>query len=86
MESVRKQITLPKSVERRYEQLAKENCKDFSEYIEEILKTHLKFLPKKKRNQNDRDGLRSLIGIASGQDGDVSVNHDKYLYGEPDIH
>ncbi len=86
MEYIRKQITLPKSVERRYEQLAKENGKDFSEYIGEILKTHLKFLPKKKRANNSYENLRSIIGICSGEDRDWSINHDKYLYEESDIH
>ena len=51
MESVRKQITLPKNVELRYAQLAKENGKNFSEYIGEILTKHLKFIPKKKTNK-----------------------------------
>ncbi len=86
MESVRKQITLPKNVELRYAQLAKENGKNFSEYIGEILTKHLKFIPKKKRTKNTYENLRSIIGMCSGTDGDVSVNHDKYLYEESDIH
>ena len=86
MELVKKQITLPKKVERRYTQLAKENGKNFSDFIGEILTTHLKFLPNKKRKKNSYENLRSLIGMCSSEEGDWSVNHDKYLYEEADIH
>ncbi len=40
------------------------------------------FLRKRKAKDWERDPLWNLIGSSSSKDGDLSVKHDKYLYGK----
>ncbi len=40
------------------------------------------FLKKKKDKDWTDDPLWNMVGSSSSKDGDLSVNHDKYLYGK----
>ncbi len=52
--------------------------------IAEIVRTAVgDFLEKKKKKSVDwdNDPLWGIVGQAASEDGDLSVNHDDYLYG-----
>lgn len=40
------------------------------------------FLKKEKVRSWENDSLWNMVGAGSSQEGDISINHDKYLYGE----
>lgn len=40
------------------------------------------FLKKEKARNWEKDSLWNMVGAGSSQEGDISVNHDKYLYGK----
>ncbi len=40
------------------------------------------FLKKEKAKDWENDPLWNMVGAGSSQEGDISVNHDKYLYGK----
>ena len=40
------------------------------------------FLKREKERDWEKDSLWNMVGAGSSQEGDISVNHDKYLYGK----
>lgn len=42
----------------------------------------LELLKKEKTKNWEKDPLWNMVGFSSSKDGDLSVNHDKYLYGK----
>ncbi|MBI5213141.1 MAG: hypothetical protein HY957_07190 [Nitrospirae bacterium] len=40
------------------------------------------FLKREKGKDWEKDSLWNMVGAGSSQEGDISVNHDKYLYGK----
>lgn len=40
------------------------------------------FLKREKEKDWEKDSLWNMVGAGSSQEGDISVNHDKYLYGK----
>ncbi len=51
--------------------------------VANIVRTAVSELFKKEKAKNwMQDPLWNMIGSSSSKDGDLSVNHDKYLYGK----
>jgi metal-responsive CopG/Arc/MetJ family transcriptional regulator len=51
--------------------------------ISNIVRTAIIELMKKEKVKNwDNDSLWSMVGSCTSNDKDLSVNHDKYLYGK----
>lgn len=40
------------------------------------------FLKKRRGKEWEGDPLWNMVGTSSSKDGDLSANHDKYLYGK----
>jgi hypothetical protein len=40
------------------------------------------FLKKEKERDWEKDSLWNMVGAGSSHEGDISANHDKYLYGK----
>ncbi len=87
---VRTQVYLPRDIYERLQKRATENDLTLAVQVREALVDYLE-----RTDAADAPILRAddpifqLIGAASSKEGDLSVNHDHYLYGwpkrEPDI-
>ena len=81
---VRTQVYLPRDIYRRLQKRAKENDLTLAMQVREALADYLE-----RTDVADAPILRAddplfqLIGAASSEEGDLSVNHDHYLYGWP---
>ena len=87
---VRTQVYLPRDIYRRLQKRAEENDLTLAVQVREALVEYLKRSDAAEAPiLRADDPLFQLIGAASSKEGDLSVNHDHYLYGwpkrEPDI-
>ena len=76
----RTQVYFPRELYSRVEKKAKKESKSSAAIIREAVK---KYLSKEKNTEIDweNDPFLKLVGIASSGIGDLSENHDYYLYG-----
>ena len=81
MELVRKQITIPKPLERKMARIAKESNRTFSEVVKEALSQYASFMPRKSKTEKQETALRNMIGMYSSGVMNGSINHDQELYG-----
>lgn len=87
---VRTQVYLPRDIYQRLQKRAEENDLTLAVQVREALVDYLERTDAAEAPiLLAGDPLFQLIGAASSQEGDLSVNHDHYLYGwpkrEPDI-
>ena len=77
----RKQIYLDEESDRALKRLALTSKISEAEHIRRAVK---KYIAKQKGKIAEEDPLQKLIGLCDEPDGptDVSVHHDKYLYGK----
>ncbi|MFC1862462.1 CopG family transcriptional regulator [Thermodesulfobacteriota bacterium] len=77
----RKQIYLDEESDRALKTLAGSTNISESEHIRRAVKN---YIVKQKINISSDDPLERLIGLCDEPEGptDVSVNHDKYIYGK----
>ncbi len=81
---VRTQVYLPRDIYQRLQKRAEENDLTLAMQVREALvdyleRTHVDEAPILHAD----DPIFQMIGAASSQEGDLSVNHDHYLYGWP---
>lgn len=76
----RTQIYLPEQTYEEMREWAREESKSMAEKIREVLDQRLKRHKPKKKKKHFLEALSELQ--FKGGPKDLSVNHDKYLYGE----
>lgn len=76
---IRTQIFLPESTYEELKSLAREESKSIAAKIREVLSQRLKKHKPKKTKKHYLEALAELK--FKGGPRDLSVNHDKYLYG-----
>ena len=75
----RTQVYFPKEVYRKIEKQAREEDKSSAQIIREAVE---KFLDEKNRDVDwENDPIFQSVGILEGEAGDLSENHDAYVYG-----
>jgi hypothetical protein len=87
---VRTQVYLPHDIYERLQKRAEENDLTLAVQVREALVDYLERSDVAETPiLRADDPIFQLIGAASSQEGDLSVNHDHYLYGwpkrEPDL-
>lgn len=75
----RTQMYFPEDVLMKLKSKADEEQTTVSEIVRNAVSD---FLKKKKDKDWTDDPLWNMVGSSSSKDGDLSVNHDKYLYGK----
>jgi metal-responsive CopG/Arc/MetJ family transcriptional regulator len=74
----RTQVYFPSEVYRRIEKQAREEDKSSAQIIREAVE---KFLDEKNRSADwENDPIFQAVGILESKKGDLSENHDSYLY------
>ncbi len=76
----RTQVYFPLNLYRKIERTARKESKSSAQIIREAVELYLE---KKKEKEIDweNDPFFKLVGIMKSGAGDLSVNHDHYLYG-----
>mgnify|MGYP001593677672 CR=1 FL=1 len=74
----RTQVYFPKDVYRRIEKKARKEAKSSAAIIREAV---LRYLEEEREIDWENDPIFKLAGIIASDEGDLSVNHDHYLYG-----
>lgn len=74
----RTQVYFPKEVYRRIEEKAKKESKSSAAVIREAVE---RYLEEERDIDWENDSIFKLAGLGDSGLGDLSVNHDKYLYG-----
>ena len=81
---VRTQIYLPRDIYQRLQKRAEENDLTLAVQVREALVDYLERTDVAEAPiLRADDPIFQLIGAASSKEGDLSVNHDHYLYGWP---
>jgi hypothetical protein len=81
---VRTQVYLPREIYRRLQKRAEENDLTLAVQVREALVDYLERTDVAEAPiLRADDPLFQLIGAAASKEGDLSVNHDHYLYGWP---
>jgi hypothetical protein len=81
---VRTQIYLPREIYQRLQKRAEENDLTLAVQVREALADYLERSDAAETPiLRADDPIFQLIGAASSKEGDLSVNHDHYLYGWP---
>jgi hypothetical protein len=81
---VRTQVYLPRDIYQRLQKRAKENDLTLAVQVREALVDYLERSDVAETPiLRADDPIFQLIGAASSKEGDLSVNHDHYLYGWP---
>lgn len=75
----RTQMYLPEGVLRELKKKAGEEKTTVAGIVRSAV---AEFLGKKKTKHWENDPLWNMVGTGSSKDGDLSVRHDKYLYGK----
>lgn len=75
----RTQMYFPEDVLMKLKSKADEEQTTVSEIVRNAVAD---FLKKKKDKDWTDDPLWNMVGSSSSEDGDLSINHDKYLYGK----
>ena len=76
--SKRTQLYFPDQLFEELKREAKKRRTSLAELVRSALK---EFLAKNKVQEWDKDPLWEMIGKGESKDGDLSVHHDRYLYG-----
>jgi predicted transcriptional regulator len=76
----RTQVYFPKDLYRRLEKKAKIESKSSAAVIREAVE---RYLTEEREIDWENDPIFKLAGIMESGAGDLSVNHDHYLYGAP---
>lgn len=76
----RTQVYFPKDLYRRIEKMAKMEAKSSAAVIREAVE---RYLEEEREIDWENDPIFKLAGLGSSELGDLSVNHDHYLYGAP---
>jgi predicted DNA-binding protein len=74
----RTQVYFPKEVYRRIEKKARKESKSSAAVIREAVE---RYLEEERDIDWENDPIFKLAGIFASEEGDLSVNHDHYLYG-----
>ena len=77
----RTQMYFPEEMLQQVRQLAEREHTTIADIVRNAVGDFLKKKKKKKEIDWDNDPLMKLIGKIETGDGDISVNHDAYLYG-----
>ncbi len=81
---VRTQVYLPREIFQRLQKRAKDNNLTLAVQIREALVDYLERAGVEEAPiLRADDPIFQMIGAASSEEGDLSVNHDHYLYGWP---
>ncbi len=75
----RTQVYFPVDLYRRIERKAKEESISSAAIIREAVEEYLK---KEKEIDWENDSLFNAVGFFESESGDLSINHDAYLYGK----
>jgi len=75
----RTQVYFPVDLYRRIERKAKEGSISSAAIIREAVEEYLK---KEKEIDWENDLLFNAVGFFESESGDLSINHDAYLYGK----
>lgn len=78
--SKRTQMYLPEDIFEEIKFLAKREHKSIAAVIREAILVFLK--KKESSNSWEKDSLMKIVGKGKSKEKDLSVNHDKYLYGD----
>ncbi len=79
----RTQIYLPSALHQQAVAYAKARGLSLAAVIRISLQERLKRQPRLSKRDYDQDPIWRLEGRAESQTGDLSINHDFYLYGGP---
>ncbi len=77
----RTQVYFPEELYKRLKKRAKKEGKSVAALIREASEEYLK--EEEKEIDWENDPFFKAAGIFSSKDGDLSINHDHYLYGAP---
>ncbi len=77
----RTQVYFPVDLYRRIERKAKEESISSAAIIREAVEEYLK-KEKEKEIDWENDSLFKAVGFFESESGDLSINHDAYLYGK----
>ena len=81
---VRTQVYLPRNIYERLQKRAKDNDLTLAVQIREALEGYLEQLAAAEGPiLRADDPIFEMIGMFASAEGDLSVNHDHYLYGAP---
>ncbi len=81
---VRTQVYLPRNIYERLQKRAKENDLTLAVQIREALEGYLEQMAAAEGPiLRADDPIFEMIGMFASTEGDLSVNHDHYLYGAP---
>ena len=75
----RTQVYFPMELYRKIERMAKDESKSVASIVREAVDEYLK---RREEINWDDDPFFNIVGIVESGKGDLSENHDKYLYGE----
>lgn len=75
----RTQTCFPEDVLRKLKQKAHDNKTTVTEIVRSAVSEYMK---KEKTINWIEDPLWNMIGSSSSKEGDLSIHHDKYLYGK----
>lgn len=75
----RTQMYFPEDMLRELRGIAKREKSSISDIVRNAVR---EFLGKEKPKNWQDDPLWNMIGVGASKDGDLSVHHDKYLYGD----
>lgn len=76
----RAQVYFPKDLYQRLEKKARKESKSSAAVIREAVE---RYLEQEREIDWENDSIFKLAGLFESADGDLSVNHDHYLYGAP---
>lgn len=78
----RTQVYFPEDLYRKVARKAREEAKSSAQIIREAV---VEYLEKKKEQEIDwdNDPIFKAVGFFASDTGDLSINHDHYLYGAP---
>lgn len=74
----RTQVYFPKDLYRRLEKKARKESKSSAAVIREAVE---RYLDQEREIDWENDPLFKAAGFFSSKEGDLSINHDHYLYG-----
>lgn len=75
----RTQMYFPNDMLSKLKKKANEENTTIADIVRKAVSESLK---KKRRRDWEKDPLWNMIGASSSKDKDLSINHDKYLYGK----
>lgn len=77
----RAQLYLTKEQYQKVMRLAKQKHTSFAQVVREAIEEFLR----KNHSRWEQDPITKHIGVFEGKETDLSINHDRYIYGDQDV-